>query len=136
MSALIRNLDDFQQFSQAALKTFERNGVKTLGDFVKARPNFIIYVLANDSFKSVYQVQQFKKKLVSDSAPSLVNGEAAADTFQASVPTGVLGLDQILGGSGLRARLIHEVYGTSGVGKTQLCMFLSASLASKVINIK
>ena len=136
MSALIRNLDDFQQFSQAALKTFERNGVKTLQDFVKARPNFIIYVLANDSFKSVYQVQQFKKKLVSDSAPSLVNGEAAADTFQASVPTGVLGLDQILGGSGLRARLIHEVYGTSGVGKTQLCMFLSASLASKVINIK
>ena len=49
MSALIRNLDDFQQFSQAALKTFERNGVKTLQDFVKAKVINLTFFRANSS---------------------------------------------------------------------------------------
>jgi len=47
------------------------------------------------------------------------------------ISTHVGDLDDLLGGSGLKTSLIYEVYGASGVGKTQLCLFLSSVVASQ-----
>ena len=135
MSGLLRNLEEFRQFPPTVLRAFERNGVKTMEDFLKTKPNFILYLFSNESsdqFRNVCQVQEFKKQLASKSAPPLVSGHVAVDTFRKSVTTGVTGLDKVLGGSGLRSCLIYEVYGAPGVGKTQLCMFLAATVTSQV----
>ena len=44
MSGLLKNCPDFRSFPAAVIKTFERNAIKTVGDFIKAKPSFILFV--------------------------------------------------------------------------------------------
>ena len=44
MGGLLKNCPDFRSFPAAVLKTFERNAIKTVGDFIKAKPSFILFV--------------------------------------------------------------------------------------------
>ena len=44
MSGLLKNCPDFRSFPAAVIKTFERNAIRTVGDFIKAKPSFILFV--------------------------------------------------------------------------------------------
>ena len=88
MSAFLRNLEDFQQVPPSVIKTFERNGIRTVGDFLKAKPTFILYVFNHESvdkFRCAYEVQEFKQRLVAKLAPAVVRGDRAVGDIAGKV---------------------------------------------------
>jgi len=132
----LKNCLDFRSFPAAVIKTFERNAIKTVGDFIKAKPSFILFVFQNEKvtdFKTVYQVTELKKKLLkgSKTVPGAggVSGDLAIDSLKGCLSTGISALDTLLDGLGLKPSLIYEVYGVCGVGKTQLCFSLATAAA-------
>ena len=128
MSQKIIEVDEFKGlFDEQILKSLERNRIISIKDFYQAKPGFILY-LFKPKFKSVHEVQDFKRSLISRLAPPIESHCAVEPSY---ISTGSVHLDSALGKDGIRSGRLYEVYGPSGSGKTQLCMHLAVMTALK-----
>jgi len=132
MSGLLRNTKHFREESEAVLKALERNKIKTVGDFCRAKPSFILYLFntyQSTKFKSFHQVQTFKEKFLSELSPPIQPSSIVA-AAKTKISTQVQDLDRILGGHGFESGQIFEIFGVAGSGKSQLCFHMAFVVAA------
>ncbi|XP_058121717.1 DNA repair protein RAD51 homolog 4 [Anopheles ziemanni] len=110
--------------TEYVIKKLHKNRVSTVYSFVKIQSDQLVKI----SNLPTESIQDLKNFLVHRFAGCFIDAAEIVENAEGLVSTGIPSLDTLLQG-GLMPGQIYELCGTSGSGKTHLCMTLAANVA-------
>ena len=116
---LVKNLSSDILDEKSKSKLGE-NGISTVFEFIETDSWKIARLCFGNKLSTV---NRLKSKLIKQCCPQVQTVNQLL--CKRYTMTSIQSLDQVLGGGGLEAPKLYEIYGRSGAGKTQLATFLT-----------
>ena len=119
----------YDYLDRDSLEGLERNGIRTVSEFLVVEPQNIVSLCSAHSSEKTYiwDILELRKLLFTCYAPFAASGWYVNQQTKANILlTNLKALDKLLNG-GFKGGYIYEVYGLPGSGRTQFALFLTLS---------